>query len=59
MEDFLSDPEEYHDLYYFGNFRSLLHYMMEESVYKYLSFRIPDYPSNVEDEINDMFGNYL
>jgi len=59
LEDFLSDPDEYRDLYYFGNFTSLLQYMMEERVYEYLSFRIPDYASNVEDEINDMFGDYL
>lgn len=59
LEQFLSDPDEYRDLYYFGNFTSLLQYMMEEGTYDYLSFHVPDYPYDVDDEINNMFGDYF
>ena len=44
-----------------GSFTELLQYLMEEGVYEYLSFRIPDYPDYrlVVKSINDGFNDYF
>ena len=44
-----------------GSFTNLLQYLMEEDVYEYLSFRIPDYPDYrlVVKSINDGFNDYF
>jgi hypothetical protein len=44
-----------------GSFTNLLQYLMEEGVYEYLSFRIPDYPDYrlVVKSINDGFNDYF
>jgi hypothetical protein len=42
-------------------FLPTLEKMMDESVYEYLDFRVPDYPDSrkVDENINEMFGDYI
>jgi hypothetical protein len=42
-------------------FLPTLEKMMDESVYEYLDFRVPDYPDHrkVDENINEMFGDYI
>ena len=42
-------------------FLPTLEKMMDDSVYEYLDFRVPDYPDprKVDENINEMFGDYI
>ena len=45
---------------YYGSFLSILTVLMGNSdEYKYLSFHIVEYPYNVKEHINELFGDYI
>lgn len=48
-------------LEYYGSYMGMLKNGMEQDVWEYLDFRVPDYPdsSRVDACINDDFGNYF
>ena len=54
------DGYPYEPIDYFGNFISILTLLMSNHrEYKYLSFRIIEYPYNVKEHINELFGDYI
>ena len=46
---------------YYGSYTGMMKQLMDEDVYDWLDFRIPDYPnfSLVTKDINDIFGDYI
>jgi hypothetical protein len=62
---FLSDRlgSEYNEdkLDYHGSYTGMMKQLMDEDVYDWLDFRIPDYPDFrlVNKDINDIFGDYI
>jgi hypothetical protein len=46
---------------YHGSYTVMMKQLMDEDVYDWLDFRIPDYPdfSLVTKDINDIFGDYI
>jgi hypothetical protein len=62
---FLSERlgSEYNEdkLDYYGSYTGMMKQLMDEDVYDWLDFRIPDYPnfSLVTKDINDIFGDYI
>jgi hypothetical protein len=63
--NFLSERlgSEYNEdkLDYYGSYTGMMKQLMDEDVYDWLDFRIPDYPdfSLVTKDINDIFGDYI
>jgi hypothetical protein len=46
---------------YYGSYEDMLEGMMDQDIYEYLDFRIPDYPdfTKVRNYINEMLGDYI
>ena len=65
VEKFLSEHlgSEYNEdkLDYQGSYTQMMKQLMDEDVYVWLGFRIPDYPDYdlVNKDINDIFGDYI
>ena len=65
VEKFLSEHlgSEYNEdkLDYYGSYTGMMKQLMEEDIYDWLDFRIPDYPDYglVTKDINDIFGDYI
>lgn len=67
VRDYLNetiDGYPFNPIDYYGNFLSILTVLMENSIvfnseYKYLSFHIVEYPYNVREHINELFGDYI
>ena len=54
------DGYPYEPIDYYGNFISILTVLMSNHRdYKYLSFRIIEYPYDVKKHINELFGDYI
>ena len=65
VEMFLTEHlgSEYNEdkLDYYGSYTEMMRQLMEEDIYEWLDFRIPDYADYglVEKAINDTFGDYI
>lgn len=63
VRDYLNetiDGYPFNPIDYYGSFLSILTVLMENSSeYKYLSFHIVEYPYNVKEHINELFGDYI
>lgn len=63
VRDYLTetiDGYPFNPIDYYGSFISILTVLMENSQhYKYLSFHIVEYPHNVKEHINELFGDYI
>lgn len=63
IRDYLNetiDGYPFSSIDYYGSFLSILTVLMGNSdEYKYLSFHIVEYPYNVKEHINELFGDYI
>jgi hypothetical protein len=63
IRDYLNetiDGYPFNPIDYYGSFLSILTVLMGNSdEYKYLSFHIVEYPYNVKEHINELFGDYI
>jgi hypothetical protein len=63
VRDYLQESTDgypFNPIDYYGSFLSILNVLMENnSEYKSLSFHIVEYPGNVREHINELFGDYI
>ena len=63
VRDYLQESTDgypFNPIDYYGSILSILTLLMENSQhYKYLSFHIVEYPGNVKEHINELFGDYI
>lgn len=54
------DGYPFNSIDYYGSFLSILTVLMDNNQdYKFLSFHIVEYPYNVKEHINELFGDYI
>lgn len=61
LSSFLGSDYNEDKLDYYGSYTGMMKQLMEQDVYDWLDFRIPDYPDYtlVNKDINDIFGDYI